>query len=155
MYGLKAGDEIELMNVNQSRWDEFWKRNPDMKKKYFKGESKMYKFNIGDYVETVDGEVGYIAKIRNDVSARSKFYFVKLINSKKDYDIMFSDGTKPEYGFKRIGKYTFSPTKPEKKNKIEPLEPIENGFTASTHLFQKVIVNKLNEVIAYINKQEE
>lgn len=75
-----------------------------------------YEFHVGDYVETVDGEIGYLTKIVIDEDFIN-FYGVFSYN-KKSFEFHYYRELLP-YSFRRIGKYDF--TKPEQPKEIKKL----------------------------------
>ena len=157
-----------------------------------------YEFHVGDYVETKDGEKGfiitdnhsenydYIVKfndslktykidlIRNTVYSPTKTYSNNVYSPTKTYSWINIDKI-----FNRIGKYDF--TKPQKENKIEPLNievkheqkscdkvttyangdldikinTNENIVTGIKDIPNYDIYSKINEIINYINSKED
>ena len=75
-----------------------------------------YEFHVGDYAETVDGEIGYLTKIVIDEDFIN-FYGVFSYN-KKSFEFHYYRELLP-YSFRRIGKYDF--TKPEQPKEIKKL----------------------------------
>ena len=75
-----------------------------------------YEFHVGDYVETVDGEIGYLTKIVIDEDFIN-FYGVFSYN-KKSFEFHYYRELLP-YSFRRIGKHDF--TKPEQPKEIKKL----------------------------------
>ena len=75
-----------------------------------------YEFHVGDYVEMVDGEIGYLTKIVIDEDFIN-FYGVFSYN-KKSFEFHYYRELLP-YSFRRIGKYDF--TKPEHPKEIKKL----------------------------------
>lgn len=75
-----------------------------------------YEFHVGDYVETIDGEIGYLTKIVIDEDFIN-FYGVFSYN-KKSFKFHYYRELLP-YSFRRIGKYDF--TKPEQPKEIKKL----------------------------------
>lgn len=75
-----------------------------------------YEFHVGDYVETVDGEIGYLTKIVIDEDFIN-FYGVFSYN-KKSFEFHYYRELLP-YSFRRIGKYDF--TKPKQPKEIKKL----------------------------------
>ena len=75
-----------------------------------------YEFHVGDYVETIDGEIGYLTKIVIDEDFIN-FYGVFSYN-KKSFEFHYYRELLP-YSFRRIGKYDF--TKPEQPKEIKKL----------------------------------
>lgn len=98
----------------------------------------MYKFHVGDYVETINGEVGYLADF-----STSDDYFIGTVNIKNgkyrnyQYSIYFNQFSKY---FNQIGAYKFN-------SKIERLEC---NITDDHRIF-----NKINEIIDWINNHKE
>ena len=112
-----------------------------------------YEFHVGDYVETVDGKVGYIYYFRPNV-------LVFKTPDGGQYEIstdVLDWSDHPENVFKRIGAYDF--TKKEKK-KIEPISDCNkhifaNAIKSDNHLVRVVsddILNKINELVDAVNK---
>jgi len=116
-----------------------------------------YEFKVGDYVETCFGEVGYIYMIcGNNAYFKDKneeIPHIFFMDAKKDYYIL---------NFNRIGKYDFT-----KKEKIKSLEIIKEKYDQYyngvfiKHLpdsnrlpNNKELMDKINEIIEYINKEE-
>ena len=119
-----------------------------------------YEFHVGDYVETIDGKIGYI------------YYFIPNVLVFKTLDggqyeistdvLDWSDH--PEKVFKRIGTHDF--TKKEKK-KIEQLEkdlPIEMKVgdkvavmkqyfdgNYNTIIYSTKMIDKINELVDSVN----
>jgi hypothetical protein len=115
-----------------------------------------YEFHVGDYVETKDGEVGYVAnaaytKIKNgclfmDVDV---FYDIAIVYYKtKDIVGEFhgKQSSIPDY-FNRIGQYDF--TKKD-DSKIEP----STCETASDYSNEK-LRKKINELVEAVNQLKE
>ena len=102
-----------------------------------------YEFHVGDYVETIDGKVGYIYYFRPNVLV------FKTPNGGQyeiSTDVLDWSGH-PENMFKRIGAYDF--TKKEKK-KIERLNYIA---TETGTIYQlSALQNKINELVDAVNK---
>ena len=121
-----------------------------------------YKIEVGMYVETINHEVGYITTIICD-----KFYWFNITR-----DMICHSKDIP---FTRVGTYDCT-----KKNKIEELRVgfakeiipatvttvdtegnITFEFNKMTESYKKIpptneqIVDKLNEIIDYINKENE
>ena len=115
-----------------------------------------YEFHVGDYVETIDGKVGYIYYFRPNVLV---FKTPDGGQYEIDTDVLdWSDH--PENVFKRIGAYDF--TKKEKK-KIEPISDynkhiVANAIKSDSYLVRTVIDdiwNKINELVDAVNKLME
>lgn len=138
----------------------------------------MININIGDFVETVDGRVGYVASIVDNKFSVEWREWTNQLERKTLWTI--TEETVLKHHFKRIGSHDFT----VKENKIEPLkiEPkyeekecmiahikstdypnVVPKFIKST---EKIICgikeisnvdlyNKLNEIIEYINKEDK
>lgn len=120
-----------------------------------------YEFHVGDYVETIDGKIGYIYYFRPNV-------LVFKTPDGGQYEIttdVLDWSGHPENVFKRIGAYDF--TKKEKK-KIEQLEkdlPIEMKVgnkvaimkqyfdgNYNTIIYSTKMIDKINELVDAVNK---
>lgn len=105
-----------------------------------------YEFHVGDYVETLDGKIGYIYYFRPNVLV------FKMPDGEQhaiDTDVL-DWGNHPENVFKRIGAYDF--TKKEKK-RIEQLDYI---VTETGTIYQlSALKNKINELVDAVNKLME
>ena len=120
-----------------------------------------YEFHVGDYVETIDGKVGYIYYFRPNV-------LVFKTPDGGQYEIstdVLDWSDHPENVFKRIGAYDF--TKKEKK-KIEQLEKdlsiegkckdkkvmikqyLDDGYY--TLVYSTKMIDKINELVDAVNK---
>ena len=115
-----------------------------------------YEFHVGDYVETVDGAVGYIISVEDDA-----FTWVNHTPIRDGDDVYFNVEQRNFYSsvkdvFIRIGAYDF--TKKEKK-KIEPISDynkhiVANAIKSDNHLVRTVIDdiwNKINELVDAVN----
>ena len=108
-----------------------------------------YEFHVGDYVETVDGEIGYLTKIVIDEDFIN-FYGVFSYN-KKSFEFHYYRELLP-YSFRRIGKYDF--TKPEVK-KIEKLTYAESYINGYRVLTGRKLIDKINELVDIVNELKE
>ena len=115
-----------------------------------------YVFRIGDYVETKDGEVGYIKEIVPESeyvaphivcmlgNKEKKFYIAEIIAyfSLKDY-------------FNRIGLYDFT-NDSEEENDIEPLVNsyiLDSANSKGEYYFDyREIIKKINELVNAVNE---
>ena len=112
-----------------------------------------YEFYVGDYVETIDGKIGYIYYFRHNVLV---FKMPDGGQHAIDTDVL-DWGNHPENVFKRIGAYDF--TKKEKK-KIEPISDCNkhifaNAIKSDSQIVRTVsddILNKINELVDTVNK---
>lgn len=122
-----------------------------------------YEFHVGDYVETVDGEIGYLTKIVIDEDFIN-FYGVFSYN-KKSFEFHYYRELLP-YSFRRIGKYDF--TKPEQPKEIKKLPDgygdgyvlykgttevdgsVDNGWVSIG-----VLSSKINDLVDAVNELRE
>lgn len=122
-------------------------------------ENKMtnYMFNIGNYVEKVNGDIGYIYDITSTGAIKVRWTNENL---KEKITVFRFKALKPTNSyFKRIGRYTFQ-SEPEKKENIEPLLNIKYDYDRQNdrELRQNLrydmwnCVKKINEIIDYLNK---
>ena len=129
-----------------------------------------YEFHVGDYVETKDGEVGYITDINLAYSDVDTPYFDWITKEGKSLRQRIGEWAEI-YGyvladtFNRIGAYDF--TKKEKK-KIEQLEkdlPLEMKVgdkvttikqyfdgNYNTIIYSTKMIDKINELVDAVNK---
>ena len=111
-----------------------------------------YEFHVGDYVETIDGKVGYITDINLAYSNVDVPYFDWMTKEGKSLRQRVGRWAE-EFGFvltdtfNRIGAYDF--TKKEKK-KIEPLD--YNSSVDATIKQLSTLKNKINELVDAVNK---
>lgn len=101
-----------------------------------------YEFHVGDYVETVDGKVGYITK----VDCLYIPYFEYKVNGGVGWQEIGNGDSKIwelklSANFNRIGKYDF--TKPEQPKEIDKLNPDWRGDEA---------YRKINELVDAVNE---
>ena len=117
-----------------------------------------YKFHVGDYVEDVDGHVGYISEICTCEKCRERGWYepsIRYTNGTEDYISNYDVDGIPTY-YKRIGAYDF--TKKEKK-KIELISDCNkhifaNAIKSDNQLVRMVsddILNKINELVDAVN----
>ena len=119
-----------------------------------------YEFHVGDYVETLDGKIGYIYYVRPNVLV---FKTPDGGQYEISTDVLDWSGH-PENVFKRIGAYDF--TKKEKK-KIEQLDkdlPVEMKVgdkvavmkqyfdgNYNTIIYSTKMIDKINELVDALN----
>ena len=97
-----------------------------------------YKFHVGDYVETVDGFIGWVSYVdRNYITMKSNEGIIS-----GPWSI-----PKEQYHFNRIGQYDF--TKKD-EGKIEPLE-----YNGSPDWDDSLLLDKINELVEAVNRLEE
>lgn len=102
-----------------------------------------YEFHVGDYVETVDGFIGWVSYVDRN-----------YITMKSNEGIISGPWSIPEeqYNFNRIGQYDF--TKKD-AGKIEPLgytERFIRNSTVETTLIS--YMKKINEIVETVNRLE-
>ena len=128
-----------------------------------------YEFHVGDYVETVDGETGYIIGICDCSSCKDRGFnepiWRKSNSNDTDYITCYEylNGFK---GYKRIGKYNFT----EKSKKITKLtspfvtaviDGKENSvcsiktYGVQINFNVKEFTDKINELIDAVNELRE
>lgn len=111
-----------------------------------------YDIKVGDYVETIDGIMGYV----NRIDEHNIYWIVTNRNNLKDACDIGTETHTPinEIGFwsRRVGKYDFC-TKETKKNVIEPLEGRGTAYMnySTAELYR--VYNKVNEIIKLINEK--
>lgn len=98
-----------------------------------------YEFRVGDYVETVDGLVGWICRMRDDG------YIWWANKNTGFYSCSYRMPEELKY-FKRIGQYNFIK---KDEGKIEPLA----CETASDYSNEK-LRKKINELVEAVNRLE-
>ena len=96
----------------------------------------MYEFHVGDYVETIKGEVGYLTEFSISGDHFMGKVFMKEQEDYWHYAIYFKQF--PDY-FKQIGSYKFN----------KKIEHLEHKITDDYRVF-----NKINEIIDWINNHE-
>ena len=113
-----------------------------------------YKFHVGDYVETVDGWIGYVDywKIYWSEVCHEHALILKGI-AKKDgkelpMDFNFVCSDIPRH-FNRIGKYTFGYFTEKEKKKIERLN-YNTSVDATIKQFS-ALKDKINELVDAMN----
>lgn len=125
----------------------------------------MIDIKVGDYVETVDGTVGSITYIS---SILEKYIYLKMNchfqtewrYTEKNLEDAIKNGE-----FKRIGLHDFT-----KKDEIEPLtitkeyydaysldgaEILKDALVCEHYPSNEDVMNKINEIIEYINKEDK
>lgn len=120
-----------------------------------------YEFRVGDYVETIDGQIGCVTTFIHSHDGENTI-FVNYKDGKTLGYKFFED--EPHRFFNRIGIYDF--TKKEKK-KIEPLEkdlPVEMKVgdkvaimkqhfdgNYNTIIYSTKMIDKINELVDAVN----
>lgn len=107
-----------------------------------------YEFHVGDYVETINGFVGWIYRIRDDG-------YIWVTNK----DIASCSYHIPEElkSFNRIGQYDFT------KKDEGKIEPLKKSWTLTDdvdgkgeyHFDSREIIKKINELVEVINRLKE
>lgn len=143
-YGTK---EIEICHCggDKSKCDfypEYRKENKNIMK---------YDIKIGDYVETIDGIIGYVNRI-----CEEDIYWIVTNNNNVSGACAIGEESgiglgEMEHWYKRIGKYEFNPT----LNVIEPLEDRGTAYMNYNTVELYRVYNKVNEIIKYINEKEK
>lgn len=101
-----------------------------------------YEFHVGDYVETIDGKIGYVYYFRPNV-----LVFKTPDGGQHElYTDVLDWSGHPENVFKRIGAYDF--TKKEKKK-------IENLVKPQWDIPVEDLICKINELVDAVNKLME
>ena len=108
-----------------------------------------YEFHVGDYVETIDGEIGYLTKIVIDEDFIN-FYGVFSYN-KKSFEFHYYRELLP-YSFRRIGKYDFTKHEVKKIEKLNYAESYINGYQVITG---RKFIDKINELVDIVNELKE
>lgn len=104
-----------------------------------------YEFHVGDYVETIDGRIGYVDGIYTLTDSISWICIHAISNDQLGaYSQTFTPQSKIECHFLRIGSYDF--TKKEKK-KIELLE-----YNGSPDWDDSLLLDKINELVDAVNE---
>ena len=127
-----------------------------------------YEFHKGDYVETKDGDIGFISEINTEEDTLScgSFYWYCTSNSRdprheKDICIIpdwpYADMARI---FNRIGQYDFTKQAEDKNNdKIKPLVKSRLLETADgedeCYFDSREIIGKINELVEAVNSLEE
>ena len=119
-----------------------------------------YEFHVGDYVETIDGKIGYVHYFRPNVLV---FKTPDGGQYEISTDVLDWSGH-PENVFKRIGSYDF--TKEEKKieqlekdlpiemkvgNKVATMKQYFDG-NYNTIIYSTKMIDKINELVDAVNK---
>ena len=110
-----------------------------------------YEFHVGDYVETKDGDIGYITHIIDSTKLEPP-YICYTTNNGESFIYPIYSWThcyKIEDKFNRIGKYDFT-KKDECKDKCK-IEKLE----MRSYLDATKIVCKINELVEAVNRLEE
>lgn len=124
-----------------------------------------YEFHAGDYVETVDGWVGYVDywNIYWSEVCHEHALLLRCVAKKNGkelpMDFNFVCSEIPRH-FNRIGKYTFGYFIKKEKKKIEPIcdcnkHIFANAIKSDNQLVRMVsddILNKINELVDAVNK---
>lgn len=108
-----------------------------------------YEFHVGDYVETVDGLVGWICRISDDS-------YIWWANKNTDFYSCSYRIPEELKCFNRIGQYDF--TKKD-DGKIKPLQKswvLDENDSNSEHYFDtREVILKINEIVEVVNQLKE
>lgn len=115
-----------------------------------------YKFHVGDYVETKDGDIGFISEINTDEDTLRFGGFYWYCTSgrgprieKDTYVIPDRPDVDMTKIFNRIGQYDFTKKVEDKDaDKIEPLICKQTNDYCNSELMW----NKINELIDAVNR---
>lgn len=103
-----------------------------------------YNIKVGDYVETLDGGIGYVTSISNE---RFDWLITKSCKSESAMSpggLTYGCFNEVEKYYARVGENDFT----KKKNKFEPISEYDwNGIVT--------YADKINELISHINKIQE
>lgn len=121
-----------------------------------------YFFAYGDFVETVNGDIGYLIFINGKTvysTTDNGNEFISLtanIYPQNEAALCYNGTLKdiPKY-FKRIGRYDFSVRREKVGSKPAPKinRLSESGFISN--YFTREIFNKINELVDTVNKMNE
>ena len=103
-----------------------------------------YEFHVGDYVETVSGDKGYIDQVLSEGS----YYFRWVITGTDSAELYCSDLSK----YVRIGQYDFT-----KNAKIERINYADDFICKRMKACDVAVIlkNKINELVDAVNKLGE
>ena len=119
-----------------------------------------YEFHVGDYVETKDGNIGFIIEVNtNDSSCWYGSFCWYCTNSRglrtEKHTYVIPDGTDADMArvYNRIGQYDF--TKKD-EDKIKPLVNswiLENNNDKGEYYFDsREVIKKINELVDAVNE---
>lgn len=103
-----------------------------------------YEFHVGDYVETITNEIGYIIAIENLLIGLS----IRVQLPTRIQEFIVTEVTIPTC-FNRIGQYDFA--KPKQPRKIKGLKSY--GWNVS--IGGDDLINKINELVEAVNRLED
>mgnify|MGYP006935607624 CR=1 FL=1 len=111
-----------------------------------------YEFHTGDYVETKNGEIGYITEVAftNEV----KRWCSMRVMCRQNNSVISFDGhedTIPDR-FNRIGRYDFAK---KDTDKIKPLLKSWADSEGKFHINLREIIEKINELVSAVNELRE
>ena len=102
-----------------------------------------YEFHVGDYVETKDGQIGYISTFINDHMGENTIFIVYKSGRTQGYRFHEDE---PSRFFNRIGQYDFI-----EKNKIEFIDGVDTADPDDS----PYIIDKINELVAAVNRLQD
>ena len=111
-----------------------------------------YEFHTGDYVETKNGEIGYITEVKFSGEAK-RWCSIRAMCRQNDSIISFEghENTIPER-FNRIGRYDFTG---KDSGKIEPLVKSKALDDGKFRFDFREVIEKINELVSTVNELRE
>lgn len=145
---IEAEVAYETMKIN--KYIESLKKN----RKARKDDKQMkYEFRVGDYVETKDGQIGYISTFTHSFDGRNIIFVDYRDGRAQGYKFYENELLR---FFNRIGQYDF--TKKD-EGKIEPLVKswvLEDADDKGEYYFDsREVIKKINELVEAVNRLEE
>ena len=126
-----------------------------------------YEFHVGDYVETKDGQIGYITTFIHSHDGESTILVKYKDGRTRGYQ--FHD-EEPHRFFNRIGQYDFTKTEPKSIERL-PVDlvarfEVPDGRYITTKTWDKdgkfvetsysrELIDKINELVEVVNRLEE
>lgn len=112
-----------------------------------------YEFHVGDYVETAEGDVGYVAMV--DMGTGDVSMDIKLTKDGANvYRCQAFTLDSAPHLFNRIGQYDF--TKPDKEDGIKLLIKswvLDDADSTNEYYFDsREVIRKINEMVDAINE---
>lgn len=106
-----------------------------------------YEIHAGDYVETVDGFVGWVYQVKNG--------YIEVTSKDIAFAYRYNIPEQLTY-FKRIGRYEFTK---KGENKIEPLVQSwileDSDGKGEYHFDSREVIEKINELVEAVNRLKE
>lgn len=120
-----------------------------------------YTFHYGDFVETVDGKIGYLTYVDGKTEAsystdNDDFVSFAVYTLFKDETGYHNSSVKeiPKY-FKRIGKYDFTTWAKKISQPIPKIERLENQSLIFENYLIEKMYDKINQLVDTVNKMNE